>query len=329
MKRSLAALVVVAGVAALAWDWIQPTASVPPLPAGPVSPDPATTPPSAATASASSVPAPAATGSTPQPGVGPGSKTGPRPASPSPEPDPPPEFSGIEDPRAVADRLRQRVRNWTFEDYQALAANPQAVSGEAAYTAYQFARNCAGGITSEDQLLLRREQYLNYYQANRSRIGQEQLNRALEQLESSLVHCQGMGDEVLDAAMDWLLLSAELDYLPAMISFHQEIPQLLNNGRHTPFRRPDLVETYRQRAQGLLDRALLSGHPDAFSAYAHALRQGLAVDADPVRALAMDLVAQAISDGGLPDAVSDSELTAAENHLARMMAEDLCHRYCP
>ena len=176
--------------------------------------------------------------------------------------------------------------------------------------------------------MLRRAQFNNYFDQNRERLSEKRLNRALDQLESSLAHCQGMGEEVLDVAMDWLQLAAELDYLPALIKFPEDVPQLLNEDAWTVFRRPDLLEIYRLRAPEFLDRALASGHPDAFRAYAKALRDGLALDPDPVLAQAMDLTAILAEGNALPIGTSNPALTREENADALDRSTLLCERYC-
>jgi len=229
-------------------------------------------------------------------------------------------------PLATVSEITHRVANWTGDDY--LAATGAAIDGETAYAAFRYALSCVDGITSEDELMLRREQYGRYMESQ-GQVSEERIERLQRHLENSYAHCGGIGDDVVGLAADWLLLAVDLDYLPALVSFHEDLPALLARRNHGAFRRPDLVALYAERAGTILERALASSHADAFRAHAIALRRGLAVDGDLARAHAMALTAEAIEAGGSLSLRADPSLSAADNDRAHLLAEAMCRRYCP
>ena len=227
-------------------------------------------------------------------------------------------------------RLNGAVADWRFDDYRA-HANKAGVSGEAAYQAYLYVKSCVGSETSVASYDAELVQLEVVYDRNRRWVSARELEARLNQLEHGFERCEGLGEDPLNAAVEWLQLAADLSYLPAQIGFYRELPELLRKDRWAVFRRPDFLDLYHQRTPDYMNSALSSGHPEAFRHYASAIAQGIVFETDPVLSLAYEHAAELAQGNGqywLPAADPESGLGLEELREARQIGEALCEEYC-
>lgn len=227
-------------------------------------------------------------------------------------------------------RLTSAVANWRFEDYRR-HSDKARLDGEAAYQAYLFLKSCVGSETTANGYHDQLAQLQVLYDRNRERVSARQLEARLNSLEQGFERCNGLGENPLETAIDWLQLAADLGYLAAQIGFYQELPELLRQDRWAVFRRPEFLDLYHQRAPDYLHAALASGHPEAFRHYGVAVFEGIVFEADSILALAYYHAADLALDNGqdsIRDSASVTGLSAQQLREARRLGEDLCAQYC-
>lgn len=237
-------------------------------------------------------------------------------------------------PDAAAVRPPNAARNWEFSDYQQKTANPDAIDGETAWEAFNFARSCVGEPRTEQQFEFHLEQASEVYEANRRRMSEERFNQYVDRVQNSFLRCQEFANaDVVAVAAEWLQLAADLDYLPAQIGFYQRLPRLLRETQGRVFREPHYLDMHRVKSVEYLNRALESGHHLAFSEMARALEDGVVFQPDPVAALAYLITADAIA-GGNDMSILDrkttleDQLSLGDVRIAEQWARGLCLRYC-
>ncbi|MEM9531592.1 MAG: hypothetical protein AAGA23_11790 [Pseudomonadota bacterium] len=228
----------------------------------------------------------------------------------------------------------QAAAEWSHDDYAAATASVDQIDGETAFAAYEFARSCVGEPRSDQQFEFRLEQYNQYFDDNRRRVSENRLNRAMDRLTNEFVRCEPFADDdLVRTAADWLMLSADLDYLPAQVRFYNELPALLRETQARVFAEPFYLDLHREKSIDYLDRALLTGHPRAFLAMGIAIMDAVIFEADTQGALAY-LEAADLAAHGLDPQIGElkarltQELTPAEQLDAALWGADLCRRYC-
>jgi hypothetical protein len=240
------------------------------------------------------------------------------------------ERVGFADLQSEQRRLANAIADWRFEDYRRYSSKAHLV-GEAAYQAYLYVKSCIGSETTATGYNDRLGQLQILYNRNRERVSARELETRLNRLEQGFERCDGLGENPLGAAVEWLQLAADLSYLPAQIGFYRQLPELLRQDRWAVFRRPDYLELYHQRTPDYLSSALESGHPDAFRHYGTAIIEGIVFEPDSVLALAYHHAADLAQGDGqrsLREADPVSGLGAMELREARLIGEELCERYC-
>jgi TPR repeat protein len=227
-------------------------------------------------------------------------------------------------------RLMEAIAVWRFSDYQR-ASGKDRITGEAAYQTYLYVKSCVGNMTTAAQYERQLSRVQVLYARNRERVSEGQLSHHLGELEAGFQRCEGLGEQVLTAAVEWLQLAADLGYLPAQLRFYRELPELLAQERWAVFRQPEFLDLYQQRGADYLDSALQSGHPEAFRHYAAAIAEGILFEPDPVLSVAFHHAADLAENKGpasLQAADPVSGLGARQLRDARQIGEDLCSRYC-
>lgn len=226
------------------------------------------------------------------------------------------------------------AKTWGVDDYLQATGNPDTVDGATAFAAYEFARSCIGEPRSDDQFEFRLEQYNQYMQDNPRRVTPERLDRAMDRLQDDFLRCEPFADtDLVDTASGWLMLAADLGYLPAQVRFYQELPALLRETQSRVFREPHYLDLHRRKSVEYLNQALLSGHPRSFLAMSIALTDGVVFNEDLIAAhaylLAADLAA-ASRDPQITEmlAQSEAQLSPGDQRLAETWGRNLCWDYC-
>lgn len=262
-----------------------------------------------------------------------------RESRPAPSP-----ASDIASPRSLIERIALQpdlaltqttlAETWTVSDYQSASANSQTIDGATAFAAYEFARSCIGQPRSDQQFEFRLEQYSQYSQDNPRRISSDRLDRAMDGLQEDFLRCEPFAEtDLVDAASSWLMLSADLDYLPAQVRFYQELPALLRQTQSRVFREPHYLDLHREKSTEYLNRALLTGHPRAFLAMAIALSDGVIFNQDLIASHAYLLAANLAAAGrdlqiGEMLDRSQTQLSPGDLRLAEGWGTNLCWDYC-
>ncbi len=252
------------------------------------------------------------------------------------------------DPDRIATALTDRIRpepdlaltettlaeTWRMEDYLAATANPDAIDAATAFAAYEFARSCVGEPRSDEQFEFRLEQFSQFAENRRRRVSSERLDRAMDRLQDDFLRCEEFADEdLVKTASDWLMLAADLDYLPALVRFYQELPGLLRETQARVFREPHYLDLHRAKSLEYLDRAMLTGHPRAFLAMGIALTDGVIFEEDLLAAHAY-LTAASLAAGGRDPQIeemlerSGQSLVDSSLVIAERWGRNLCWDYC-
>ncbi|MEM7705606.1 MAG: hypothetical protein AAF358_08650 [Pseudomonadota bacterium] len=226
------------------------------------------------------------------------------------------------------------AESWRMEDYLTATANPDTIDAATAFAAYEFARSCVGEPRSDEQFEFRLEQFSQYAENRPRRVSSQRLDRAMDRLQDDFLRCEDFADEdLVKTASDWLMLAADLDYLPALVRFYQELPGLLRETQARVFREPHYLDLHRAKSLEYLDRALLTGHPRAFLATAIALNDGVIFEEDELAAHAY-LTAASLAAGGrdpqIEEMLERSGLTLGDSALitAERWGRNLCWEYC-
>ena len=224
-------------------------------------------------------------------------------------------------------------RAMAFADYADVVADEDAITGESAFLAYEYVRSCIGAPVTEQAFETRLEQYTTAFE-RRGRPLDRRYERIMDRTQQLYLRCEGLGDDdLVQLAAEWLQLSADLDYLPAQVSFYRELPTLLNEERGRLFKEPVYLEIHREKSADYLERALRTGHPQAFRAMAQALEDGVIYQKDRLAALAYMMAADLAAAGKVADIQSfigtlEVGTTAADRSLARGWARTLCRQHC-
>ncbi len=225
-------------------------------------------------------------------------------------------------------------QTWTVDDYLKATENADAVDGATAFAAYEFARSCIGEPRSDDQFEFKLEQYNQWVQDNPRRVSAERLDRAMDRLQEDFLRCEPFADtDLVDTASGWLMLAADLGYLPAQVRFYQELPALLRETQSRVFREPQYLDLHRSKSVEYLNQALMSGHPRSFLAMAIALTDGVVFDEDAIAAhaylIAADLAA-AGRDTQITEMLAQSvaQLSPGDLSVALSWGRNLCWDYC-
>ncbi len=219
-----------------------------------------------------------------------------------------------------------------FDRYADVIADADSVSGQDAFVAYEYVRSCIGAPVTEQDYETRLEQYTTAFERRGRSLGRR-YDRVMERTEQLYLRCEGLGEgDLIQLAAEWLQLAADLDYLPAQVRFYLLLPQLLNEERSRVFKEPVYLEIHREKSADYLERAIRTGHPEAFTAMAGALQDGVIYQQDSMAAVAYMGAAALARGEDVDEAVRESgvalDLTVADRALARSWARTLCRQYC-
>ena len=230
--------------------------------------------------------------------------------------------------------VQARSRDWTVETYARYDRDRDNTSGRDSYTVYAYLRSCVNQ-PRDAQSLTAREESINNNNRLLQRQGQEGIDRAVAQVRSGLVRCEGLPDDeaLVPLMLEWLTQAALRGFPQAQHAYHHSVPWLLNRSIWGPYRHPERVHEYRRLAPLMLEAALQSGHADSFAEYSAALREGIIFDEDDQAAYAYAHAASLASHGTHREAEGimaflQYELTPEQLRDAREMGRALCANLC-
>lgn len=229
-----------------------------------------------------------------------------------------------------------RARTWSLDDYRRQRVRREALDGREAYQAYVFLRTCLETPRTRQALDRRLQAIEQDRQGNPENWNPEQYRTMVQRWEEGLARCEGLDDleQPLEAVLvDWLTHAADQGYGQAQLAYYQSARWLLGRQQPLIYRQPERLHEYRHKARAYLERALSTGHPEAFAEWAMAYIEGVIVPHDPLQAYAHAHAADLASHGQNTAArgfaaIAEAELEPDGMRQAREIGRSLCDRYC-
>ncbi len=246
-----------------------------------------------------------------------------------------PNLRPVEDLYFTADPNRSSGREWDFAAFRNATASADKVDAETAFAAYQYLDSCSRMPLSEQGLERRLERLQVLLEREPEAFTEQEMEEMLDHVQSGYVACGGLENvDIVAEALEWLQLAADLGEPRALVFFYRAAHSLLRRSPDRVFREPAYLDLHRAKSAEYFARALETGHPQAFRAFAAAIMDDVLYEPDPIAAYAHLYAGDLAAAGALPQITEEMErlearLNGGDLRAARAWGRELCLQWCP